>query len=90
MGIPAAAVAGAAGHISAHDAIRAALLANFNSDDSMKSSAVAPHDASKITSGVVAAARLGTGTANGTTFLRGDGTYATPAGSDISNLTYTA
>ena len=37
-------------------------------------------DASKITTGTVAPARLGSGTANTTTFLRGDQTYAAPPG----------
>lgn len=36
------------------------------------------HAATDITSGVMATARLGTGTANGTTFLAGDQTYKTP------------
>jgi hypothetical protein len=37
-------------------------------------------DANKITTGTMATARLGSGTANSTTFLRGDQTYAVPAG----------
>jgi len=38
-------------------------------------------NASALASGTVAPARLGSGTANSTTFLRGDQTYATPGGS---------
>jgi hypothetical protein len=39
------------------------------------------HAASDITSGTIATARLGSGVADSTTFLRGDQTYATPPGS---------
>jgi hypothetical protein len=38
-------------------------------------------NASSLASGTVATARLGSGTANSSTFLRGDQTWATPAGS---------
>lgn len=47
---------------------------------SLEGSALTNLNADEIRSGTVATARLGSGTANSSTFLRGDNTWATPAG----------
>ena len=54
---------------------------------SAKADASHTHAASDIVSGTIATARLGSGTANSTTFLRGDGSWQTPAGGGGGTVT---
>lgn len=49
-----------------------------------------PLNASNLTSGTVPTARLGSGTANSTTYLRGDNTWQTISGSGVTSITGTA
>jgi hypothetical protein len=54
-----------------------------------KAAAVHTHAATDIASGTMATARLGSGTASASTFLRGDSTWAAPTTADIISLAKT-
>ena len=68
-------------------ALSANLQAWHASSTSAKADASHTHAASDIVSGTIATARLGSGTANSTTFLRGDGSWQTPAGGGGGTVT---
>ena len=57
------------------------LNSNLTTLATLDGSALTNLNASELRSGTVAAARLGSGTANSSTFLRGDGSWSTPTGS---------
>ena len=50
------------------------------SDKAASRASLGANDASNLTTGTVATARLGSGTASSSTFLRGDGSWATAGG----------
>jgi hypothetical protein len=55
-------------------------VTNLVTDLAAKAALVHVHAAADVTSGTMATARLGSGVADATTFLRGDQTYAVPSG----------
>ncbi|HRJ06717.1 MAG TPA: hypothetical protein PK096_01845 [Candidatus Saccharibacteria bacterium] len=73
--------------VAASAAIAQSKIANLTSDLAGKASTTHAHAAADITSGTIATARLGSGTANSTSYLRGDSTWVTPAIGSPEHLT---
>ena len=57
-------------------------LSYLNTQLATKANTSHTHAAGDITSGTISTARLGSGTANNTTFLRGDNTWSSPSGEE--------
>ena len=66
--------------INASAAIAQSKIANLTTDLAGKASTTHAHAAADITSGTIATARLGSGSANSSTFLRGDSTWVAVSG----------